>query len=566
MMAGVSIRDCGGLVLAGLLVAAPALAQGPPRTVAIERTGSYPAREGGRLKLVTDLGSVRVTTQAGATQVSYRVTIQADSSQADAKKLVDQFNVSAKGTSEGVWITGTVPWSSFRGRLLVNYEVQLPRRYDVDISTNAGNVRLDEIDGEAVLNSAGGNLVARNIGGPAKLETKGGHIIVMDVGGSLVGTTLGGHIYAGRVKGDGTLRSGGGHVTVTSIGGRAQLSTDGGNISLERGGGTVTATTAGGRIDVGEAAGAIRARSEGGGIRVVRLEGPTQLQTAGGSIYLTRVQGAVRAATGSGGITAWIPSSAKIQAASELECSHGDIVLYLPRELAITIDASVEGGGEHRIDAPGLPLKIVSSGKPGAGTLRGEVALNGGGERLRLRALHGNVRLRFIEEFQPLYERIFKAHMEAFERMREWEQSMMEEQSRKQEELRRREEQLKEKQKQEEMLRDRRSRLQEWSLRMRETIAGRIPVNAEDQSKKLVADVMPKYPEQARREGIEGIVWLEVNIDRDGRVEEINVIEGHPLLAQAAADAVRQWRYSPTYVGEKPVAVTTVVRLAFRLN
>jgi TonB family protein len=362
------------------------------------------------------------------------------------------------------------------------------------------------------------------------------------------------------------LRSGGGHITVTSIGGRAQLSTEGGNISLERGGGTVTATTAGGRIDVGEAAGAIRAESEGGGIRVVRLAGPTQLQTAGGSIYLTSVQGAVRAATASGGITAWIPTSVKIQAASELECSHGDIVVYVPRELAITIDASVEGGGDHRIDAPGLPLKIVSSGKRGAQSIRGEVTLNGGGERLRLRALHGNVRLRFIEDFQALYERIFKSHMEAFEKMRQWERSMTEEQSRKQEELRRREEQMKEKQKQEEILQDRRSRLEEWSLRMRETIAGRIPVNAEDQSKKLVSDVMPKYPDRARREGIEGIVWLEVNVDKDGRVENINVIEGHPLLAQAAVDAVRQWRYSPTYVGEKPVAVTTVIRLVFRLN
>ncbi len=571
MMAGVSIRGCGGLVLAGLLGSAAALAQTPPpKPVVVERTGSFAAREGGRLKLVTDMGSVRVTTQPGAAQVSYRVTIQADSGPADAKKLVDQFSVSAKGTSEGVWITGTVPWTSFRGRLLVNYEVQLPRRYNVEISTNAGNVRLDEIEGEATLISAGGNLVARNIGGPARLETKGGHIIVMDVSGPLVGTTLGGHIYAGRIKGDGTLHSGGGHITVTSIGGRAQLSTEGGNISLERGGGTVTATTAGGRIDVGEAAGAIRAQSQGGGIRVVRLAGPTQLQTAGGSIYLTSVQGAVRAATASGGITAWIPTSVKIQAASELECSHGDIVVYVPRELAITIDASVEGGGEHRIDAPGLPLKIVSGGKPGAQGVRGEVTLNGGGERLRLRALHGNVRLRFIEDFQVLYERIFKSHMEAFEKMREWERSMMEEQSRRQEELRRREEQLKEKekekQKQEEMLQDRRSRLQEWSLRMRETIAGRIPVNAEDQSKKLVSDVMPKYPDRARREGIEGIVWLEVNIDKDGRVEEINVIEGHQLLAQAAVDAVRQWRYAPTYVGEKPVAVTTVIRLVFRLN
>src|SRR5207245_8822227 len=103
------------------------------------------------------------------------------------------------------------------------------------------------------------------------------------------------------------------------------------------------------------------------------VAGPPQLETGGGSIFLTRVGGPVRASTGAGTITAWFvpeePAEAalpkarkpiKLLGASQLESGQGDIVVYLPRELAVTIDATIEMAADHRIEAdPSLPVKVT---------------------------------------------------------------------------------------------------------------------------------------------------------------------------------------------------------------
>jgi len=191
------------------------------------------------------------------------------------------------------------------------------------------------------------------------------------------------------------LHTGGGHIRVASVGGVARLETVGGNVTLEHSGTELVATTGGGQIEVGEAAGLVRARTGGGGIRVVRLSGPTNLETGGGSIYLTQVDGAVKASTSAGGITAWFVSPPKKSGACDFESSDGDIVVYIPRQLPVTIDAQIQQGEEHRVIVdPVFPLKVVYNGGPdGPRTVRAEGPLNGGGEVLRLRTVTGNIRV-----------------------------------------------------------------------------------------------------------------------------------------------------------------------------
>jgi TonB family protein len=75
----------------------------------------------------------------------------------------------------------------------------------------------------------------------------------------------------------------------------------------------------------------------------------------------------------------------------------------------------------------------------------------------------------------------------------------------------------------------------------------------------------PDYPEEARRQGIQGAVVLNVDIDPDGAVQEIQLVSGPPLLAQAAMDAVRQWRFKPHPVNGRRVEMQTLVTLNFRL-
>ena len=77
--------------------------------------------------------------------------------------------------------------------------------------------------------------------------------------------------------------------------------------------------------------------------------------------------------------------------------------------------------------------------------------------------------------------------------------------------------------------------------------------------------VNPSYPQEARKDRIQGTVRLHVIIGRDGRVQHLELISGHPVLAKAAIEAVRQWGYRPTLLNGEPVEVDTVVDVVFSL-
>jgi protein TonB len=70
----------------------------------------------------------------------------------------------------------------------------------------------------------------------------------------------------------------------------------------------------------------------------------------------------------------------------------------------------------------------------------------------------------------------------------------------------------------------------------------------------------------ARQTRISGTVRLHAIIGKDGTVRELTLESGHPLLVQAALDAVRQWRYQPTLLNGEPVEVDTTIDVIFSLN
>lgn len=85
------------------------------------------------------------------------------------------------------------------------------------------------------------------------------------------------------------------------------------------------------------------------------------------------------------------------------------------------------------------------------------------------------------------------------------------------------------------------------------------------QAAKLVNRVQPIYPPLARQTRISGTVRLHAIIGKDGTVQQLQVESGHPLLVQAALDAVRQWRYQPTLLNGEPVEVDTEIDVIFSL-
>lgn len=78
--------------------------------------------------------------------------------------------------------------------------------------------------------------------------------------------------------------------------------------------------------------------------------------------------------------------------------------------------------------------------------------------------------------------------------------------------------------------------------------------------------IEPEYPADARRARIQGAVVLECTISPQGEVSDVRVVKGHPLLNQAAVDAVRQWQFAPTLVDGTPVSLLMTVTVRFGLQ
>lgn len=94
----------------------------------------------------------------------------------------------------------------------------------------------------------------------------------------------------------------------------------------------------------------------------------------------------------------------------------------------------------------------------------------------------------------------------------------------------------------------------------------RITVGGNVQAARLVNRVQPVYPPLARQTRISGTVKLHALIGKDGAVQHLEVLSGHPLLVQSALDAVKQWRYQPTLLNGDPVDVDTEIDVIFSLG
>jgi protein TonB len=82
----------------------------------------------------------------------------------------------------------------------------------------------------------------------------------------------------------------------------------------------------------------------------------------------------------------------------------------------------------------------------------------------------------------------------------------------------------------------------------------------------LVRRVNPVYPPLARQARIQGTVLLRAVISKDGSIEGLTLVSGHPMLAPAAIEAVKQWKYKPYLLNGEPVEVDTEVQVNFTLS
>src|SRR5882762_7416469 len=561
------------LLFSGVRLAPPVFAANAKEPAPIEHAqptepgsmGALNTRDGLTLRLTTDFGPVNIVQlETGAAPVvRYNVHIETDARGPAAQQLLDSYSLKAKSTATGVEITGMLPPQATRSadaQFWVQFEVAVPRGYSVEVNTEAGDITTGDIGGTASLHTQGGNIKTGRIGSSgirdaawgrfaAKVETEGGHIRVLDVAGDLTAFTGGGHINVGNIAGDASLRTGGGHIRAGQIGGRAELETAGGNITVAHAGSFVNVRTGGGQIDFGEVRGSVHA------------------QTGGGSICVTRVAGALQAATSGGTITAWInpepPSgggNVRLAGASQLASGNGDIIVFLPRNLAANIDAVVANGGEHRIEAdPELHMTMLASAN-GSGSVHGTAVLHGGGAPLKLKTTGGKIRLKFLDSDVALHQMLVSEQVDRLNRRlaengfapapfslgaeptapaladvppspdtkTDW--------------------------------------LENWLDRFERALRGGISENPDDFQRRLVNSPKPSYPALAQRAGLQGFVKLQVRVKKDGSVEVRKLLEGEPALADAAITAVKQWRAKPASINGQPVEVISTVTFNFQLH
>jgi TonB family protein len=385
------------------------------------------------------------------------------------------------------------------------------------------------------------------------------------------------------------MRTSGGHIHAGHIAGAAEFYTGGGDIFADGANGGVMAETAGGRIEFGKAARTVRALTGGGAIRIAQLSGATELVSSAGGVFLGGIEAPVRVTGATGSITAWFsplfassaglpmpPRPARADEAasdfspstlgSELATAQGDIIVFLPREIALTIDARIESGANHHIIAdPMFHLTLQPDNAARGQVLRAQCAVNGGGTVLQLKTVAGNIHLRVLDSATE-------------QRLRTEQRQLAEQRPQAQRAL---------------PLDSRGSALAASSpgvtvptpvdatrqdvapvanrssaiTRMFEELWwGGIRVDPDDQHKRLIKSVTPTYPGPARTAGIEGNVVVRVVVGKDGAVNSVEPVSGNPVLARAAINAIENWRYEPALLGNRPVSVVTTVTVAFRLR
>jgi hypothetical protein len=358
-----------------------------------ETTGTIPA--GRMLRFYSALGSVEVRGQAGSNTVSYKVKkIVSRSTEEEAKRSWAQFNVG--GGRRGEWAVVTGEWQGARprrSRMAVEYVLMVPKETDmVKVETLGGSVGIYSVKGKVYAQTAGGSISSDDIGEYLGANTLGGSIDVGSVLGEVNLNTAGGPINIGNVGGKIVAVTSGGSVQVLKGGQSVKVETAGGSINVKECTGDLWAVTAGGTIEVGSVYGTnSRLETAGGGIRLLSSKGTVRAVTSGGGIKLAALRSGVQAETANGPIEAEF-ITARISD-THLATTAGDIIVYIPSDMAVTIKAAIELANGHKIDARDFPeLKIATEGGSyGPKQIFGEGSLNGGGPVMKVHTSNGNI-------------------------------------------------------------------------------------------------------------------------------------------------------------------------------
>jgi len=350
-------------------------------------TGTASLEATARLR-VSNRGAVTVQgEERGDIAHSLKKRVRA-SSESSARQLLSR--VGLKVGQQGGWTTLATSFPA-QNDVSADLTLRVPRKLlEVELDSEGGSVEAFDLAGALKAETGGGRIHIDRIQGEVAIRTGGGEVQLGKIGRGVQCSSGGGSITAESIGGEASFNTGGGEIYVREAQGPVRASTGGGNIRVERAGGPVTAATGGGLIDVGQAGGQVAAESGAGSIKV-RLARGVRCESGSGSIQLVSVFGSLRASTGAGSILAELVAGKPLED-SVLSTGSGDITVFIPSNLAVTIQAISDSPGLQRIisDFPEIQARVYSR----AGRAEAQGALNGGGPVLKLAASDGAIYLR----------------------------------------------------------------------------------------------------------------------------------------------------------------------------
>jgi hypothetical protein len=332
-----------------------------------EVTGTLPASK--QLKVRSSAGAIRVQGgQRSAVLYTIREHVHARSEETARRELAHLYF----STSSGETASLRAECEGSNGGY-IDFDVQVPAQTTL--------VKLE---------TQGGAVTAKNISGRLEASTGGGNIQLDQIGGVISASSGGGNIDIGKVGGDVLVETGGGNIHIDSAAGRIVAKSGGGNLRIGDGK-IMDLQTGGGGITVAKCEGKIRAGTGGGSIELLDILGSAQVESGGGGIKIGPVSGGVRVQTGSGPIIATLAKGPSFTD-SRLETSVGDITVYVPAGLGVTIRAAVEVSRGYGIRSDFPELKITQTNQQwGPREAYAEGALNGGGPVLHVHTSSGNI-------------------------------------------------------------------------------------------------------------------------------------------------------------------------------
>lgn len=356
-----------------------ALLAGSAAAETIDR--EFSVRSGGLIEFDLETGgTIKIT---GWSREAVSVSVDLEGEDADLVEL------EMKETKGGILVR--TDYARMRDSISTSLliEVRVPSIFDVEIDSMGGGLTIEGVEGEFSGQTMGGSLTLNEIKGRLDLKTMGGHVSLTnsDVDGKV--TTMGGKALVEDVYGDVKVKSMGGNVVHRRV-----TRSNGESI-----GDQVNITTMGGSIDVPEAPFGADVHTMGGNIRIDSAREYVKAKTMGGDIRIDEVDGWVKATTMAGDVEVTLTGGHDI----ELVSMHGEVTLVVPAGAGFDVDIELDYTKNSRrnyeivsdfsLSQSETSDWSYSKGSPRK-TIHGTGAINGGGNKLVIKTINGNVYLK----------------------------------------------------------------------------------------------------------------------------------------------------------------------------